>query len=95
MTQTSEYDVLHITTENFDTLPANRVQTAFGMIANYLVFDDRRDNRDFTVSEVIAEDRVISYDVEIHHNNLKVRAYITHLIAEIYTQNHELADLDK
>ena len=95
MTQTSEQDVLHITTENFDTLPADRVQTAFGMIAKYLVCDDRRDDRDFTVTEVIAENKVISYDVEIHHNNPKVRAYITHLIAEIYTQNHELADLDK
>lgn len=95
MTQTSERNILHITDEYFDTLPADRVQVAFGMIAARLTEDAPRSNSDFTVTKTVSEAGVISYDVEVHHNNPKVRAYVTHLIAEVYTYSHELTELDK
>ena len=95
MTQTSESNILHITDEYFDLLPADRVQAAFGMIADRLIDIASDVNSDFTVTTVVSETGETSYDVEVHRNNLKVRAYVTRLIANAYIRNHELTDLDK
>ena len=95
MNTKNEIDVLHFAADFFADLPPKRAEIVFGQIASRLLIDSSHSNGDFTMTEVESESGEISYDIRVYRNNPGVRLHITHSIAEVYTQNHELADLDK